>query len=122
MKDAQREARATSRKNLSQLLPGRADSRDITIEHLERQMAELTQIMFDSRPMKPAEAATPRQTEGQNKEPTLPPREGRDRRRHKTHVSLGNRTNNKTVATCKRRRTPEQTKFEVDLCDTLNAK
>ena len=42
LEDAQRAARATSRCNPSRLLPRGVDSQDITIECLQRQLAELT--------------------------------------------------------------------------------
>ena len=80
---------------------------DITIERLQRQLTELMQIMVDNRLMRPAETATPRQTKGRIKEPTVPPREGRDKKQHKMHVSLDNRTDSKTMKTSKRRGSPE---------------
>ena len=45
LEDVQRAAGAISRQNPSRLLPGEADSHDITIERLQRQLAELTQIV-----------------------------------------------------------------------------
>ncbi|GFS36307.1 hypothetical protein Acr_00g0045270 [Actinidia rufa] len=56
------------------------------------------------------------------KEPTLPPWESWDKRQHKTHVSVDNRSDSKTVGTSKWRRTPKQTKSGMDLYDMLNAK
>ncbi|GFZ15730.1 hypothetical protein Acr_25g0001390 [Actinidia rufa] len=92
------------------------------MERLQRQLAELMQIMVDSRLMNPSKAIEPGQTESRNKEHTLPPREGRDRKQHKMHVSLDSRTDCKIVATSKQRKTPERTKSRVDLRDALNAK
>ncbi|GFZ14411.1 hypothetical protein Acr_24g0006010 [Actinidia rufa] len=76
LEDAQKTVGATSRQNPSRLLLRGEDSRDVIIEHLQRQLIKLTQIMVDSKLMRPVEAAAPRQTEGQIKELTLPPREG----------------------------------------------
>ena len=39
--DAQRGAKATSRQNPGRLLPRGVDSRDITIQHLQTQLAEM---------------------------------------------------------------------------------
>ncbi|GFZ11338.1 hypothetical protein Acr_22g0007360 [Actinidia rufa] len=62
------------------------------------------------------------QIEGWIMEPTLPSREGRDKRQHKTHVSMDSRSDTETMATSKQRMSPEQTKSRVDLPDTLNTK
>ena len=45
LEDAQTAAGVVSRQNPSQLLPKGADNHDITIECLQRQLAELTQIV-----------------------------------------------------------------------------
>ena len=52
LEDAQRAAMAIFGQNPGQLLPGGTNSRDITIERLQRQLAELTQIMVYSRLMR----------------------------------------------------------------------
>ncbi|GFS32725.1 hypothetical protein Acr_00g0024210 [Actinidia rufa] len=75
LEDGQRVVGATFGQNPSQLLLGGENSCDITIKLLQRQLAELTQIMFDNTLMGPAEAVAPGQTKGQIKESTLPPRE-----------------------------------------------
>ena len=75
---------ASSGQNPSQLLPRRADSRDITIKRLQRQLAELTQIMVDNRLTRLAKTAAPSQIEGRNREPTLSPQESRDKRQQKS--------------------------------------
>ena len=78
--------------------------------------------MVYSRLMKPIEAASPGQTEGRNKKLTLPPREGQAKKQHKAHVSVGSQIESKIMAKSKWRRSLKQTKFGVDLCNTLNAK
>ncbi|GFS34533.1 hypothetical protein Acr_00g0034510 [Actinidia rufa] len=72
LEDGQRMVGAIFGQNPSQLLLGREDSCDITIELLQRQLAELTQIMVDNTLMGPVEAVAPGKTKGRIKEPTLP--------------------------------------------------
>ena len=55
LKDVQRATRATFGRDPCQLLPRGENDRDITIYCLQRQLAELTQIMVDNRLMKPIE-------------------------------------------------------------------
>ncbi|GFS36525.1 hypothetical protein Acr_00g0046500 [Actinidia rufa] len=56
------------------------------------------------------------------REPTLPPREGQDRRQRRSHVNLDSWTNNKSVTSNKRRGSPDQIDSGRDLRETLNAK
>ena len=113
---------ATSSQNPGRLILGGTNNRDITIKRLQRQLVELMQIMVNSKLMRLAKTATPRQTGGQNKEPTLPSREGRYKKQNKTHVSVDSQTNIKTVAMSKQRRSAMRSKSGVDLYDAINAK
>ncbi|GFS35799.1 hypothetical protein Acr_00g0042110 [Actinidia rufa] len=67
--DAQRMSRATSRQNPGRLLPGRVDSRDITMQCLQTQLAKMAQILVDTRLMKPALATQAGQSEDRIKGP-----------------------------------------------------
>ena len=71
--------------------------------------------MVDSRLKRLAEITAPGQTKGWIKELTLPPWEGRDKKQHKTHMSMDSQIDSKTAATSKRKRSLKQTKFGVDL-------
>ncbi|GFZ21149.1 hypothetical protein Acr_29g0003110 [Actinidia rufa] len=63
-----------------------------------------------------------RPSEGRPKGPTLPPREGRDKRQRRSHVSLDSRTYSKFVASRKHRGSPNRADSGMDLYETLNAK
>ncbi|GFS37695.1 hypothetical protein Acr_00g0053490 [Actinidia rufa] len=118
LEDAQRVAKATSGQKPGRLLPGGADSRDIIIERLQRQLAELTQLMVNSRPTRSGREGEARPSWPKNKVLTQNPQEGQSKKKDKTHVSMDKRT----VAMSKQRRTLDRTKMEVDLRDTRNAK
>ena len=78
--------------------------------------------MVDSKLMRLTKTVAPGQMEDWNKEPTLPPWEGQDKKQNKTHVSVNSQTDNKTVAMSKRRRSTKRSKSGVDTHDTFNAK
>ena len=120
--DAQRVAKATSGQNSSSSLPGGADSRDIIIKCLQIQLAKMTQILVDNKLVMPSKTTALAQNEDKIKEPTLPPRQGQERRQHRSYVSLDNRTYSKSIALSKQRRSPNRAKSGVDLRETLNAK
>ncbi|GFY80986.1 hypothetical protein Acr_01g0007950 [Actinidia rufa] len=72
--------------------------------------------------MRPSKTAALAQNEDKIKEPTLPPRQGRERRQHRSYVSLDSRTYRKSIALSKQRRSPDRAKSGMDLHETLNAK
>ena len=69
-------AKATSRQRPGQLLPEIEDSRDITIKHLQNQLAKMAQILVDNKLMKPDQVAEGEPSEGRSKRKKDPPRGG----------------------------------------------
>ena len=82
----------------------------------------MAQILVNNRLMKLSQAARPGQSNGGIKESILSPRKGQDRRQHRSRVNLNSRTNRKSIASSKQRRSPDRTRFGVDLREMLNAK
>ena len=73
LEDAQRAVKATSRQNPGQLLFGGADNRDITIERIQRQLAELTWLMVNGKPTGSSRERQAEPSRPENKELTQNP-------------------------------------------------
>ncbi|PSS08152.1 Topoisomerase [Actinidia chinensis var. chinensis] len=78
--------------------------------------------MVNSRPARSEREEEAKPSRPKNKESTQNLREGQRKKKDKTHISVDNQTDNRTVETSKRKRTPDRTRTEVDLRHTLNAK
>ncbi|GFY85180.1 hypothetical protein Acr_03g0019540 [Actinidia rufa] len=89
---------ATSRQNPGRLLPGGGDNWDITIQHLQTQLAEMTHILIDNRLMKSAQAVDADPSEDRTKEPNPPPRAGRNRRQRRSCVNLDSQSDRNGLA------------------------
>ncbi|GFY97528.1 hypothetical protein Acr_12g0000690 [Actinidia rufa] len=71
--------------------------------------------------MRPAETIVPKRAEGRIGEVMVLAQEGQNKKQHKMHLSMDSHTDSKTVATSKRRKSPEWTGSKVDLRDAFNA-
>ncbi|GFZ11325.1 hypothetical protein Acr_22g0007230 [Actinidia rufa] len=120
--DAQRTTNATSRQRPVRLFLEGGDSWDITIKHLQNQLAEMAQLLVDNKLTKPAQVTKEGPSEGSSKRLKDPPREVRKGSDVNPNVDLESQTDSKFVASSKRRVSSSRAHFGVDLRETINAK
>ena len=99
--DAQRAAKVAFRQKLGWLLPEKGVRRDITIKCLQTQLLEMAQILVDNKLMKPTQVVEDGSSTDRTKGLNLPPRESQNKKQHRPHVSLDNRSDRKSTSSSK---------------------